>query len=191
MRSYGCESMTKRKRDIFTVIEAVPNWFEAGEGNTIISDTDAGSSNWAGSREGLVEYSAGEAVLERANQAASRGEIVDYEAGKAVPGKTNRVSSHEVLTEYGFGETTLGAAYVAPDLRLFQGAYTEDTSSKDIQYQATLTNEVNEWLTAARPPVNRIEVESKLVTAEDSSDTRGQALNAFWSLLKTAGYEEW
>ena len=32
--SIGLYDMAKRKRDIFTVREAVPNWFEASEGNT-------------------------------------------------------------------------------------------------------------------------------------------------------------
>lgn len=32
--SIGLYDMAKRKRDIFTVREVVPNWFEASEGNT-------------------------------------------------------------------------------------------------------------------------------------------------------------
>lgn len=108
-----------------------------------------------------------------------------------VPGKTNRVSSHEVPAGYGLVATTTGAAYMAPDLSLLQGAYTEDTSSRDVQPHATLTDEVNEWLTAARPPANRVNVGSEHVIEEDSIDTRGRALSAFWSLLKTAEYEEW
>ena len=37
--------MTKRKRDIFTVIESINNWFEAGEHCTITSEASEASAN--------------------------------------------------------------------------------------------------------------------------------------------------
>ena len=125
--------MTKRKRDIFTVIEAIPNWFEAGEWDTIISDRDAGNSNWAGSREGLVNYVVGDTVPESANRAPSREGPVDYVAGKAIPGNANHAYSREILTEYGAGEMAVGADSVVPGQTLVQGAGTEATSQGNIQ----------------------------------------------------------
>ena len=189
MGSHGCENMTKRKRDIFTEIEAVPNWFEASEGDTKTSDKDAGSSNWAGSREGVVNYVAGDTVLESDNRAPSEGPR-GYGNGEVIPGYVSHAYSREVLTEYGSGETAIGVDDVASGQTMFQGTGTEATPQGGIQSQATLTDEVNEWLTAARPPVNRVGLESEPVIADNLSDTRGRALNAFWSLLMAAGYEE-
>ena len=190
MGSHGCENMTKRKRNIFTVIEAVPNWFEVGEGDTITSDKDAGSSSWAGSRKGLVEYVAGDTVPKSDKQAPSREGPRGYGNGEAIPGYVSHACSRGVLTEYEYGETAIGADDVAPGQTLFQGTGTEATSQGGIQSQATLTDEANEWLTVARPPVKREGLESEPVIAEDLSDTRSRALNAFWSLLMAAGYEE-
>ena len=50
---------------------------------------------------------------------------------------------------------------------------------------------MNEWLTATRPPGDRVGTEPELIATETSDDTRRRALNAFWSLLRTPGYEEW
>ena len=42
---HGHESMTKRKRDIFTVVEVVPNWFEA-EGSDIPLEDSEEENHW-------------------------------------------------------------------------------------------------------------------------------------------------
>lgn len=161
--------MKKRKRDIFTFIEAVPNWFEAGEGSTTTSERGEEDTNWAQGREGPTESVAGDTVTEVANWASGR----------------------EGPSEYVAGEVAIRAAHVAQGRGLVHKTGTENTPRSEVQPQSTLTAEVNEWLTATRPPDNQILTEPEPVTTMDLDDTRSRALNAFWSLLKAASYEEW
>lgn len=51
--------MTKRKRDIFTVLEAVPNWFEAGEGSTATPEETDKGANWLPIRKDSTELVTG------------------------------------------------------------------------------------------------------------------------------------
>lgn len=183
--------MKKRKRDIFTFIEAVPNWFEAGEGSTTTSERGEEDTNWAQGREGPTESVAGDTVTEVANWASGREGPVEYVAGTTVTGVANWASGREGPSEYVAGEVAIRAAHVAQGRGLVHKAGTENTPRSEVQPQSTLTAEVNEWLIATRPPDNQILTEPEPVTTVDLDDTRSRALNAFWSLFKAASYEEW
>ncbi len=84
---YGYVSMAKRKSDIFTVIEVVPNWFEASEDVARAPEVARGTANWVQAYDDM---------LASAYVASERGK-----------GATNWVQAHE---------DTSTSAYVVSDV---------------------------------------------------------------------------
>ena len=183
--------MKKWKRDIFTVIEVVSNWFEAGEGSTKISEKSEEDTTWAQGREGPTRSVTGESLNEGVNWTSGCEGPTRSVMGDTITEGADWAPDREGTTEYWAGEEALHAAHVVQGGGLVQSNDTETTSRSEVQPQSTSTAEVNDWLTATRPPGDRVLTEPKPVTAGSSEDTRSRALNAFWSLLRTAGYEEW
>lgn len=102
--------MTKRKRDIFTVVEAVPNWFEAGGSEIALEfskEEDHGapvqgdppiyvagafegrSATWSEGHEGHPSYVAGEVVGESANWALNQEVQPAHVAGQSEANTTS------------------------------------------------------------------------------------------------------
>ena len=204
--------MKKRKRDIFTVLETVPNWFEAGEGSIGTSEEIEKGATWTSNRKGPAELVTGETGQEGADWALDlegpTGQVTEETGqegtnwaldpegptkqgtGEKGSGGVDWASNRGGPTEQVGDEVSLRAAHVAQSWVLYQRTDTETASRSEVQPQPSWTAELNDWLDVLRPPGNRISTESKPVVIEESDDTRSRALNAFWSLLRTACYEE-
>ena len=72
-----------------------------------------------------------------------------------------------------------------------QGTNAGVNPGSEVHSQPTLAAEVTEWLREARSPVARASIRQELVTAKTLAETEQRSLNAFWSLLQAACYEEW
>ena len=166
---HGYESMTKRKRDIFTVIEVVPNWFEAGEGSDMTPEEGAEDTNWVQDQEGQSVYVA--------------GEVVD--------GSATWAQGHEGQSVYVAGESSAGVASWAQSHGTVQITTAGTNLGSEVQSQPTLVVEVTDWLRAARLPVTGPSVGPEPVATETLDETEHRSLNALWSLLQVVGYEEW
>ena len=182
--------MTKRKRNIFTVLEAVPNWFEAGEGSTATPEETDKGANWLPIRKDSTELVTGNTGQTGSDWALGLEGSIGHGAGEKGSGGADWASNLGGPTEQVDDEVSLRSAHVAPSWRLYQRTDTETGPRSEVQPQPSWMAELNEWLKAPRPPVNPISNESVPVVIEELDDFRSRALNAFWSLLKTAGYEE-
>ena len=83
---YGYVSMAKRKSDIFTVIEAVPNWFEASEDVARAPEVARGTANWVQAHDDMLAST--------------------YVASEGGKGTANWVQAHD---------DTVASAYVASE----------------------------------------------------------------------------
>lgn len=153
--------MTKRKRDIFKIIEVVPNWFEAGEGSTRTSEGGEEDANWVQSHEGHSIYGAGEVVDGSANWAQGHEDHSVYVAGEVVAGVANWAQGHGQV----------------------QGTNTRTNSGSEAQPQPTLAAEVVDWLNVARSPVTWVLIGPEPVADGKLDETESQTLSALWSLL--------
>ena len=182
--------MTKRKRDNFNVLEAVPNWFEVGEGSTATTEeTDQGANRISSSKDSTA-LSTG-----RTGQASDNWPLdLEGSFGQGSGEKGLRVadwaSSLEGPTGQVKDEVALGSAHVALSWTLYQRTEVEEGPPKEVQPQPSWTAELNEWLGAPRPSVEPISNEVAPVVIEGSTDPKSRALNAFWFLLMASGYEE-
>lgn len=155
--------MAKRKRDIFTVIEVVPNWFEAGEGTTKTSEGSEELSNWVTGHEDPAAYVAGEEAVRAESWVEGHEDQLIRVAGRDVGHVANWAQGTDVLTG--------------------RMANRGSNSGSTTQTQPTLADEVVNWLEAVRLPVQGAATELPIVTSEEVEGTENRTLNAFWSLL--------
>ena len=173
--------MKKHKKDIFTVIKAVPNWFEAGEGSTRSSENIEEDTVWVHSREGplrhvscealtegvdwtsnvkgLIISATGEALPEGGNWALGSDGLIGFVTGNARAEGVTWSHDREGPIGHWAGGGALQAAHVARGEGPVQGNDTEANTLSEAQSQSTWTAEVNEWLTAKGPPGDRVDTE--------------------------------
>lgn len=170
--------MTKRKADIFTVVEAVPNWFVASHevgsiqeatnsvvthgvgtssevlspGREALPPTAEISLNWVGSD--LYTWKPAEVAESEASCAEADWAESNWTGPNLVPWAV--ASSHEGTTDWaGNRQRRQEPSEVA---RSGRGQVTHDLDSS---------------------------------IGEGSTEVEGVGQNAFWALLKNAGYEVW
>ena len=170
--------MKKRKRDIFTVIEAVPNWFEAREGSARTSENIEEDTVWVHGREGPTRFvscealtegvdwasyvegpirsATGEALTEGGNWASGFDGSLGSVTGNARTEEVTWASNREGPVGHSAGEGALQTAHVARGHGPAQSNDTGANTLSEAQPQSTWTAEVNEWLTATRPPGDRV-----------------------------------
>ena len=169
--------MTKRKRNIFTVIESINNKFEASAHNTSPLEDSEGDANH------LVTSSTSSAQLTTNGLAAEISRSADTSEPWA---ETFYVSSHSnhssieprpqaevadrrIPTSEASYPSAVGAGYVpAPE-----------GSTRDINHERVQTTGGNPSTCETTGPVPGIEKERELVIA------------AFWQLLADVGYDVW
>ena len=166
---HGYDSMTKRKRDIFTVIEFVPNWFEAGEGSARTSEDGEEDTHWVYDQEGHLVYVAGEVVDGSATWSLGQEGHLGDVTNASVARVASRAQGHGTC----------------------QGTNAGVNPGSEVHNQPTLAAEVTDWLREARSPVAGASIRPEPVTTEAPAETEHRNLHAFWSLLQVAGYEEW
>lgn len=170
--------MTKRKANIFTVIEYVPNWFAA-------RDLVEASGQELGQSTPYVPGPSSEALI---------------------PAQEARLPSAEVCDNWPETESPTWPATASTDT-LADGteAHGYDADRSDpTPYPRVVTGGPNGAANRAElPRVNFGPTEvAKPVTADaiddldpttidDTVDSEGSTQNAFWELLKTDGYEVW
>ena len=182
--------MTKRKHDNFAVLEVVPNWFEAGEGSTATTEETDQGANRISSSEDSTALSTGRTGPASANWPLELEGSFGQGYGKNGLRGADWTSSLGGPTGRAKDEVALGSAHVAPSWTLYQRTDSEEGPPKEVQPQPSWTAELDEWLGAPRPTVEPISNEVAPGVIEGSTDPRSRALNAFWSLLMAAGYEE-
>ena len=134
--------------------------------------------------------------------------VADGQSKEAVNGNQFYVADKEANTIANWDQTYVAeekprgtadwnhsyAATSSGDLQANEGsgADTEVTgTSREGQSQPTLAAAAVEWLEAAKTPVTGEGSQPELALAEESNIREHQALNAFWALLRQAGYETW
>ncbi len=205
---------TKRKRDIFTVVESVDNWFVASEG--VDSPTESnegvigryGASQIAHGRINLVGEESSQSVLNRVDPVNSHviegpnqwlgwrqstSDQLDVTGPSSIRAQTNPLnpsSGHQ-------GGLVTGAGVVSPVPS--RGGYVHPrTLGND---QPSLALEATNWL-EARNPSNRGTERTVPVpgsgsagpavsTGEVNIEERDLTPEDFWSLLRDVGYEVW
>ena len=165
-------SMAKRKRDILTLREVVPNRFDGQEGAN--GRSEEGSTSTAA--EGVQ----------------STGPVTGYgaEATGTVPtnvhvdSPTRQAANTEYrshwATSAATGETSPWAGMVTKSA----------TAGKEAQSDNTWAAEVEGWLAAVKTPRAEGSASPVGVPAEGPVERHNQPVDAFWALLKQAGYEE-
>lgn len=181
MRVMQLGDMGKRKRDAFTALESVPDWLESSEETP---------RPFEGEDDPTSLY------------------VADGQSKEAVNGNQIYVADKEANTIANWDQTYVAeekprgtadwnhlyAATSSGDLQANEGsgADTEVTgTSREGQSQPTLAAAAVEWLEAAKTPVTGEGSQPELALAEESNIREHQALNAFWALLRQAGYETW
>ena len=182
--------MTKRKRDYFTDLEDVPKWFEVGEGSTATTEETDQGANRIASSEDSTALSTGRTGPASANWPLELEGPLGQGPGESGLKGADWTSSLRGPTGRTKDEVALGSAYVAPSWTLYQRTDSEEGPPREVQPRPSWTAELDEWLGAPRPTVEPTSTEVTPSLIEGSSDPRSLALNAFWSLLMAAGYEE-
>ena len=164
--------MAKRKRDVSTVRGADPNWLEASEEVSAVSELDCGSA------ETHKDGSKGQKVAngDQTPKATSNGAYVGLPTQQGV---TPRVQ-------------VVGATSAAPnrDGLVGKGVTNQLTASSSDQFGSSWSTEAIGWLGVAKVPDSEVTASTEAVPAEELEERHNQTLNAFWELLKRAGYEE-
>lgn len=165
--------MTKRKVDIFTVVEAVPNWFVASrEIGSVHEEIDEAIIHGSGTSPDILSP-APEALPPTA-------EIV-----------TNWVeSSLYMWTPVEGSESTVScdkANWAEPNSATWAVASrSEDTTNWTENIQGR-----QEPADVARAGIIKVTHDSDSSAEGGITEMEGLGQNAFWSLLKDVGYEEW
>ena len=164
--------MTKRKRDIFTVIESINNWFEASEHNTSTSEDPEGNVNH------LVANSASSDRLTVNGLSAETSRPADT----LVPcAEALHVSSHPNCTSIGPGPQSEVAD------RLIPASEASYLSAAEVGHVPT-TDDSHEGAQPAGYSPGTGEITGPSPGAEDE---RELTIAAFWRLLADAGYDVW
>ena len=197
MRVMQLGDMGKRKRDAFTTLESVPDWLESSEETP---------RPFEGEDDPASLYVADGQSKEAVNW--NQIYVADGQSKEAVDGNQIYVADKEANTIANWDQTYVAeekprgtadwnhsyAATSSGDLQANEGsgADTEVTgTSREGQSQPTLAAAAVEWLEAAKTPVTGEGSQPELALAEESNIREHQALNAFWALLRQAGYETW
>ena len=171
-RVYDGMKMAKWKRDVFTVREAVPNWFEASE------EVNEPSEVGCVSAEIHEDGSTGQEV-------ANKGQIPRATLDETyVELPTRQEIAHRVQSA---DATSAAPSWVEPEGR---GVASQATTGSTSQFGSTWSTEAIGWLGAAKALSPEVTNSTRAVPAEGSEERHNQTLNAFWDLLKRAGYEE-
>ena len=169
--------MTKRKRDIFTVIESINNWFEANKHDTNTSEDPEGNANH------LVASSASSdpVTVNGLNAKISRSADTLELCAEAL-----HVSSHPSCTSTGPGPQSEVADCLIPASEASYpsavgAGYVPATegSPRDSSHEGAQPTGYSPGTGETTGPGPRAEEERELVIA------------AFWRLLADAGYDVW
>ena len=174
--------MTKQKRNIFTVIESINNWFEASEPTTNTtegSEGEASSLRVIGTSSDPIKNHSG--VVELAGSTSNEGPWT--EVAQVAPSQRHEGIERQPQAEVA-ASSSLSPRVAAPLAAVTgygSGPEGEHESShqegrQDNRYQAGIGNEGTSDLPG---PCTEAEVERQL------------AIDAFWRLLADAGYDIW
>ena len=163
-------SMGKRKRDIFTVREVVPNWLEASEGDN--EYPEVGSEIYVEGHPGQVR--ANEVPVPKATSAEVH---MDTPTGQGLANMFQFTQLPPAVT-----------GWVSPGGR---GVATSATTGSIPSSSSNLASEVTEWLEAAKAPSSEGTISPEAVPVEGPVEGDNPTLNAFWDLLQRARYETW
>ena len=180
--------MTKRKRDIFTVIEEVPNWWRAEE-NGLPLEGSEGNNHGLAAPEIPSVYGSGEVISQSATGASNREVHQTYVAGEVANEPTNWVQGHEGQPASLGVDTGARGPNRSPNHGT-QSAAVGVNPGRGGPVQSTLTAEVDDWWRATRAPAANPPVGPELGMNETEDEVRYRSLNAFWALLLAACYEE-
>ena len=173
--------MAKRKRNIFTVRESVPNWFEASEGTPRSSEE--------GNDPATIYV-----TDEQAKGVANRDHIyvADGRVQKAANWDHTCVADEGITVAVGWDRPYVATSSINPQASVGGRVTIEGTgTNREAQPQPTLAAAAVEWLEAAKPPITGGSSLTKFTPGDNSNVERNHALNAFWSLLRDVGYEIW
>ena len=174
--------MTKRKRDIFTVIESINNWFEAGEPTTHTTEDHEGDNGNRGAIGASSDLATTNGWLEErafpSNDPKPRPEafqlasshtsaIIDPSREAEVAAKST--STPEVATRWAAGPSSV------PGLGFDQGEGDREGGQSTGYLQCTENRGIGD-ITGPGP---------------DPAAERELAIKAFWRVLADAGYNVW
>lgn len=161
--------MTKRKRDVFTVIESINNWFEASENRTTSTADPEGDSSGS----------------EHINNPGANTTVNDWAA--ASPETVSDAGPWEEAGHMASGNTKLE---VRPEVAEGAATYTADGSrvSKGIGWG---TKEEEGSTGTSGPGSSGEDTRSIPTPGTEVAGEVDLALTAFWDVLKAAGYDVW
>ena len=181
--------MTKKKHDIFTVIEEVPKWWRSEE-NGLPLEGNEGNNHELAAQETPSIYGPGEAVSRSATWARDHEIHQTYVAGEVSDESANWSLGHEGQPAYLEGETGVRDPNWSHSHGTTQSAAVGGNPGSGAPVQPTLTAEVDDWLRATRAPTANPPVGPEPEVAETVDEVRYRSLNAVWALLQAAGYKE-
>ena len=169
--------MTKRKRDIFTVIDSINNWFEASAHNTSpLQDSEGDADHLVNSSTSADQVPANGLVAEiprSTNTSEPWAEafyVPSHSSDSSIgPGPQAEVGDRLIPAFEALHPPAAGAGYIpAPE-----------GSTKDISHERVQTTGYNPSTGEATGPAPGIEEEKE------------RAIAAFWRLLADVGYDTW
>ena len=170
--------MTKRKVDIFTVVEAVPNWFVAScEIRSLHEETDEAITHGSGTSPDILSPTP-EALPPTAEIVTNWVEPGLYTWTPAKGSKSAVRCDKANWAEPNWAEPNSATWAVA--------SRSEDTTNWTENIQGR-----QEPADVARAGIIKVTHDSDSSAEGGITKMEGLGHNAFWSLLKDAGYEEW
>ena len=164
--------MTKRKRDIFTVIESINNWFEASELNTTTSDGPEGHTNHPITTQGSSNS------LTVGDLGAGTSRPADHLGPSA---KASHVANSPNGTGIGPGPRPEVAE---PLITAPEALYPPATEEEHVPANGDRDE-------GPQPAGYRPGTEERTGSGPGAEEERELTIAAFWRLLADAGYDVW